>query len=671
MSAETDAAAALHDVVAHIGGQPRPGQSSMAVAVAGALRDGRHLLVQAGTGTGKSFAYLTPALQHSLAGGERILVSTATLALQRQLISKDIPTVLDAIGPRLPRAPQVAVLKGRANYVCRLRLTESESSAADSALFDLPGRLEQQAATLRGWAERTTTGDRDDLPAPVDGRVWRAMSVTGRECVGRARCPVGETCFAETAREAAAAADLVVVNHTLLSIHLAGEVEVLPEFGAAIIDEAHELVARMAQASTESLSTPGLAEAARLAGGLLGEPTAQRWRDAAAEFQDAVAEEIAEHRGPDARIRESPARLVRALALVRDAAHAGLTDLAAAADAETVSRRQAAVAVLTEMHDRAGLLLREDAGLVRWSTPDPIGLSCAPLRVTDRLRDGLLGEATVVATSATLQLGGSFAALAAEWGLAGPGVDLGDDGAGAGPAAGRDAEVAARWAWTDVGSPFDYQRQAVLYIPRDLPIPGGSALADATLSRITALVRAAGGRTLVLASSWRAAEAITAHLRDAAIPGVSLLAQERGSPVGPLVASFAADVSSVLVGTLSLWQGVDVPGPACSCVIIDKIPFPRPDDPLLAARSDAAASRGASGFAAVSLPHAALLLAQGAGRLIRSSGDRGVVAILDPRIGQRSYGGYLLASLPGMWRTSDTAVVTAALQRLRTASDAT
>lgn len=666
MSAENDAISALHDVVAHIGGEPREGQSRMAATIAVALQDHRHLLVQAGTGTGKSFAYLAPALRHSLAQHERVVVSTATLALQRQLISKDIPTVVAAIGGRLPRRPHVAVLKGRANYLCRLRLTESDTTVVDPALFDLPGRLEQQATTLRRWAEQTTSGDRDDLPSPVDGRVWRAMSVTGRECVGRTRCPVGDACFAETARDAAADADLVVVNHTLLSIHLAGEVEVLPEFGAVIVDEAHELVSRMTQASTESLTTAGLTEAARLTAPLVTDTAAQRWREAAEEFQGAVSDAIARGGGMDARIREAPARLVRALALVRDAAHAAQTELAAAGDTDAVSRRQAAVAALSEVHDRAGLLLREDAELVRWITPDPIGLSCAPLKVNERLRNGLLNAATVVATSATLQLGGSFATLAAGWGLAGSGVDLGDESA----MAGAEAE-SADWAALDVGSPFEYGRQAVLYLPTDLPAPGGPTVAELTLARITGLVRAAGGRTLILASSWRATDAITEHLRDAAIPGVALLAQERGSPVGPLVASFAEDETSVLVGTLSLWQGVDVPGPACSCVIMDKVPFPRPDDPLLAARSDAAAARGGSGFSEVSLPHAALLLAQGAGRLIRSGGDRGVVAILDPRIRQRSYGGYLLASLPGMWRTSDTAVVMAALRRLSAASDAT
>lgn len=656
---------ALHEVVGAIGGQPRSGQERMAAAVADAMQRQRHLVVQAGTGTGKSFGYLVPAVLRAAEHDERVLISTATLALQRQLISTDIPTVLGALEDRLSRRLSVAVIKGRGNYLCRLRLSESAADEPDPAgLFEIPGRLTAQGTAVRQWAERTETGDRDDLPEPVDGRVWRALSVSGRECIGRAKCPVGEQCFAESAREAAAAADVVVANHTLLAIDLATESEVLPEYDAAVIDEAHELTDRLTQASTEVLTMSGLAEAGRRATGLLSADASQRWQEAAEAFGDAMHRTLASQSGPDTRIQQTPEELVRALARLRDAAHEGLTQLAGLSGEDSVSRQQAAVAALTEAHDRAGLLLREDDGLVRWGSEEPLGMAAAPLRVGHLLRDGLLTEGVVVATSATLRIGGSFTELASAWGLAGPPADLDADEQAAAPAS-------ASWASTDVGSPFDYPRQAMLYVPRDLPAPGRAPMSDLALSRIAALIRAAGGRTLVLASSWRAVDTISEHLRDAAIPDVPLLVQERGSPAGPLVANFAAEERSVLVGTRSLWQGVDVPGPSCRCVIIDKIPFPRPDDPLLAARSDAAAAAGSSGFAAVSLPHAGLLLAQGAGRLIRRDDDRGVVAILDPRLLQRGYGRYLLDSLPAMWRTSDTDVVLAGLKRLSAASDAT
>lgn len=638
---------ALDDLVGLIHGQPREGQTAMALAVAQTMAGQRHLVVQAGTGTGKSYAYLVPALLHSVATDQTVLVSTATLALQRQLMAKDIPTVLSVVAPKLPRPPRVALLKGRGNYLCRLRMAESGAAATGpAALFELPGRLERQAEVLRGWAQETSTGDRDDLPEPVDGRVWRSMSATGRECVGRQRCPVGADCFAEAARDAAASADVVLTNHTLLSIDLAGGSAALPEYEIAIIDEAHDMASRMTAASTEVLAEAATGEALRLCGGMLSSEVSQLL-DAAGDDLAGALRDLEGQR----RLRELPQQLVRALAQVRDASHAAITELGAAAtsDAPDLARRQAATAAVTELHDRAGLMLGGDERLVRWVGSDPMSISCAPLSVADRIGGCLLPRATVVATSATLQIGGSFAALAADWGF---------------------SPVGADWQHLDVGSPFDYARQGILYVPRDLPAPGREDGSAALLARIGALVRAAGGRALVLSSSWRGVDAIAEYLADADIPGVDLLVQERGSPPGPLIAAFAEQHGAVLVGTLSLWQGVDVPGPSCSLVVMDKIPFPRPDDPVLAARSEAAQARGLSGFGTVSLPHAGLLLAQGAGRLIRRADDRGVVAVLDPRLQQRSYGSYLLRSMPPMWRTADLEVVVAALRRLaESASD--
>lgn len=628
----------LSNVVVAVGGQARPGQSDMADAVMHAMTDGGHLVVQAGTGTGKSFAYLVPALLHSVTADQRVLVSTATLALQRQLLAKDIPTVLDAIGPALPRQPRVVLLKGRGNYLCRLRLQESGGAGSGAEpLFELPGRLEQQAESLRRWADETTTGDRDDLPVQVDARVWRSMSATGRECVGRQRCPVGAECFAEAARESAGEADVIITNHTLLAIDIAGDAAALPVFDVAVIDEAHEFAARMTQAATGDVSPNAIADAVRFGSAMFSEEVRAGLIDAGDAFAAALGD-VGEQRLP-----ELPERLVRALALLRDAAHAALTELGEPEESQDLARRQAAAAALTELHDRAGALLAGGDGVVRWSTADPATLNFAPLSVADRIGGGLLQQATVVATSATLQVGGSFTAMAMDWGLP---TDRGG------------------WRQLDVGSPFDYPRQGIMYVPQDLPPPGREGHGDVVLARIGALVRAAGGRALVLSSSWRGVDTIAEYLRDAAIPGVELLVQERGTPPAALIAAFAAEPQTVLVGTLSLWQGVDVPGPSCSLVIIDKIPFPRPDDPVLAARSESAEARGVSGFAAVSLPHAGLLLAQGAGRLIRSDTDRGVVAVLDSRLATRRYGSYLMRSMPAMWQTSDLQVVVPALQRL-------
>jgi ATP-dependent DNA helicase DinG len=649
----------------------------MAQAAAAAFEGREHLLVQAGTGTGKSVAYLVPAVL-DLLNGRSTVVSTATLALQRQLIAKDIPAVLDrlspALAPVLGRSPVAALLKGRGNYVCRLRLVESGSSAESDpdGLFELPGRLEREAAKIRRWAGQSTTGDRDDLPDPVDPRVWRALSVNGRECVGRARCPYGSECFSEAARDAAAEADLVVTNHALLAIHAVGEAPVLPEFDNLVVDEAHDLAARTTSAATGTLSGNLVRDAVRGASTLVDAALLERCADAAQALDRALAAAELEVAGrPDRRLKQAPQELVRALALVRDAAYATISALSARqSDPDSIARAQRVVAALTDVHDIAGTLIVDDPARVRWVAEDPAGLAVAPLSVGDLLGRGLFDRATVVATSATLTVGESFAPTAVDLGLFGRGGRAAGAPSPSGAAAGG-AEAAGPepgepgWSHLDVGSPFDYRRQGILYVPQDLPPPGREAVAQAVLDRISTLVRAAGGRTLVLAATWRGAEAITEHLLAEHIPGVVVLAQTRGMPVAPLVAAFAAQEESVLVGTLSLWQGVDVPGRACACVIIDKLPFPRPDDPVLAARAEAAAARGASGFATVSLPHAALLLAQGAGRLIRSADDRGVVAVLDPRLRTKSYGGTLLASLPPMWRTDDLPLVVGALERLR------
>lgn len=663
------AVAVLDDVVVSIGGTPRSGQQTMASSVAQALSRREHLLVQAGTGTGKSLGYLVPALLDA-AAGRRTVISTATLALQRQLLAKDIPIVLDRAGPvvepLLGRPVRAALVKGRGNYLCRLRLAEGSSSDADG-LFELPGRLEQQAASVRRWADGTSTGDRDDLPDPVDPRVWRALSVSGRECVGRSRCPYGADCFSEAARDAAASADLVVTNHTLLSIHTSGDAPVLPEFDNVVVDEGHELAARATAAATGTLTAALVRDALRGATGLVDQVLVDRVRDAAQAFEDAVATASAEVAGrPDRRLPQAPAVLVRALALVRDATYGAMAGLAGGRqEPDAMSRAQRMVAALTEVHDLAGTLMVDDPAMVRWVEADGAGLSVAPMSAGALLARTLFSRAVVVATSATLTVAGSFSATAADLGLRGPGRAV-DDGEPAPADPPEDEPSPARWARQDVGSPFDYPKQAILYVPRDLPPPGRDGASAPVLARIGSLVRAAGGRTLVLAASWRGVEAIAEYLVDAAVPGVRVLAQTRGAAVGPLVGAFAADESSVLVGTLSLWQGVDVPGAACTCVILDKIPFPRPDDPVLAARSEAAAARGVSGFAAVSMPHAALLMAQGAGRLIRSAQDRGVVAVLDPRLRTKSYGSALMGSMPPMWRTEDLAVVVGALERLRT-----
>lgn len=612
----------------------------MAEAVAAAIESGNSLLVQAGTGTGKSLAYLVPTLLASVGDDRRVLIATATLALQRQLLTRDLPIVAEAL--ELPRKPSTALLKGRANYACRLRLDASGADLQDQILPQTGGALEEQAQLVREWVQDTETGDRDDLPEPVDSRVWRAFSVSGRECVGRARCPFGEECFFEIARDRAREADVVVTNHTLLAISLDND-QALPDYDVVVIDEAHELVSRVTSAVGGSLSAAAVADLPRVLGKAVPEDLRQRVRQAADAYASSL-DSLAASTDGGGRVTQLPTDVTRALALLRDVTTAATSELTQSGDELEVGARQRLLATVADVHDQCGELLAADAATVVWlgSTPGP-ALHTAPLSVADLLSNTLFAEATVVATSATLALGGSFAATASSWGLGAEG---------------------ASWQGLDVGSPFDYARQAVRYIPADLPAPVRQAISDESLAALGELVRAAGGRTLVLASSWWAVDRIGEYLLDSQLPDIEILVQQRGSPVTHLVEAFRDDETSVLVGTISLWQGVDVPGPSCRCVVIDKLPFPRPDDPVLAARSEAAERAGGSGFRDIQLPHAALLLAQGVGRLIRRADDRGVVAILDSRLATKSYRHFLLASLPPMWPTSDRGTVLAALRRL-------
>jgi ATP-dependent DNA helicase DinG len=648
-------------------GEDRPGQLQMAEAVASALGGSGHLLVQAGTGTGKSLAYLVPAILHATSPERRVVVATATLALQHQLVSRDLPRVADALEPVLGRRPTYAVLKGRHNYLCLDRLHRgTPDDSDDDALFAAPTTtLGKQAKALREWSDETETGDRDDLPFPVDGRVWRSLSVNGRECVGAAKCAYGEECFAEAARAKAVASQVVITNHAMLAIHTLDNVPVLPEHDAVVIDEGHELVDRATAAVSSELSGPLVERAVQRSRRLIEADLADRL-DSAAEALGIELAVRAEGATGSIRLEEIKGSLLLALASVRDTTHAAITALNATMsstkdDPEALATMTRARGLLTEIHDVAGEVLSMDDEDVVWiDTGDrraPV-LKLAPLSVAGLLRTQLFDASRVVVTSATLQLGGSFEPVARSFGLP------------------LDGTASADGAWTglDVGSPFDHARQGILYVATRVPPPGRGGTDDAAMEELADLIGAAGGRTLALFSSWRGvekaeerlAELLPDRLLDRKIVplDVPVLVQKRGDSVADLVSRFAAHPRSVLLGTLSLWQGVDVPGEACHLVVIDRIPFPRPDDPLISARSRFAEEHGGNGFTAVSVPRAALLLAQGVGRLIRTSSDRGVVAVLDPRLATAGYGPFLRKSLPPFWFTTDGSLVRQSLTRL-------
>jgi len=678
---------ALDLAVAALGGEHRDGQVAMAQAVHDVVsqrvrRDAdeppRHLLVQAGTGTGKSLAYLVPSILAATSttasrspGGGRVVVATATLALQHQLIERDLPRVADALEPALGQRPSYAVLKGRHNYVCLDRLNRGPDDDDDNeaALFESPrSALGKQSQRLRAWAESSETGDRDEYAGALDPRVWRSISVTSRECVGAAKCAYGQECFAELARFRANESDIVVTNHAMLAIGVLEAIPVLPDHSAVVIDEGHELVDRATSAVTVELGGRAMERAASRVRRHVTPDTQERLEDAAALLTSELDLAASELIGP-ARIERVDASLLLALTGVRDATHATMTELAAAGRAgkddapEDAASRTQARAAIEEIHDVAGTLLSLGDSDVAWLDPGdrraPI-LRVAPLSVAHILRSELFDQTPVVLTSATLTLGGSFEPLASSVGL-----DVPMSGE-RGTARSGESDHGQSWTGLDVGSPFDFASQGILYVAAHLPRPGRDGVSDEALTELGDLLDAAGGRTLALFSSWRgverAADVLTERFegRD----DRPLLVARRGDPVADLVRQFVDEPSLSLLGTMSLWQGVDVPGDTCSLVVIDRIPFPRPDDPLTAARTRRADESGLNGFMSVSVPRAALLLAQGSGRLIRSREDRGVVAVLDPRLSTAAYGRYLRASMPPFWYTTDPAAVRGALSRL-------
>lgn len=646
----TDADRLLGVVVAGIGGEQREGQQQMVQVVTEAFDGGTHALVQAGTGTGKSVGYLVPAIAHVRGGAGPVVVATATLALQHQLVARDLPGINAALAAAGEPQVDFAVLKGRSNYLCRQRLNDPQESP-DQLEFDSfgstagAGRLEADAARVRAWAADTAVGDRDELD-DVDARVWRAFSVSARECVGATKCQFGQECFAEQARARAGEAEIVVTNHALLALHAVEKIPVLPEHDVVVVDEGHELVDRATSAVTVELSPNGITRALVGARRMVSQEAGAFVDEAATALADALF-------AADGRLAHLPEEVRAALALVRDASHAVLSELGAekGSDPDAVARRQRARSSVEEVHDVAGLLLGADDDSVVWVSRGAGGrypvIHLAPLSMAGPLRTGLLAAGSVVLTSATLTLGGDF-------GHVGRGIGLVD--------ADRDSDAPGGWRAIDVGSPFDFAKQGILYVGRELPRPGRDGPSPEALDAMADLVTAAGGRALALYSSWRGVEAAAERLSD--VTDVHVLVQRRGDAVGSLVRRFAADPTSVLIGTMSLWQGVDVTGDSCILVVIDRIPFPRPDDPLLQARSERVQAAGGNGFAAVSVPRAALLLAQGAGRLIRSPADRGVVAVLDPRLVTAGYGTTLLRSMPPLWLTTDREVTAAALRRL-------
>ena len=655
---------ALDAAVEAIGGQPREGQIEMAEAVANALSDRHHLLVQAGTGTGKSLAYLVPALVH----GKKVLVATATLALQRQLVERDLPKIKGALEKELGRELSFAVYKGVGNYLCLQKMNSAEADPDGEVLLEI-GTLEKDAKRLRAWAETPgVSGDRDDAP-DVDRRVWYANSVSGRECIGKDDCAYGSKCFAVNAKAKAQTADVVVTNHTLLAIEIVDSHPILPERDAVILDEAHEFMDRTTQAVTEELTAARVERAAKMAKKHLPGKASDAFAKAADNFAEALTDFAADVRNDPSkagRLPELPAQLEAPIRKVKEASAAVVALINADSDVinpDSMAERARVKGATNEVQQTATKMLKPSGHQVMWFEPTYSTLYLAPLSVSQVLRANLLTETPVIATSATLSVGKSFDSIAKSIGFV-VNESNGEDSEDEDEFEAGEIDP-ANVQMLDVGSPFDFAKQGALYLPKHIPEPGRDGPSKEALTELAELIDAAGGRTLALFSSWRGVEMADEYLRKVlAELEIPIITQKRGDSVGTLVERFAKDPKSILLGTISLWQGIDVPGPSCTLVAIDRIPFPRPDEPVMSARAAEADAAGGSGFMQVSLPRAALLLAQGTGRLIRSLDDRGVVAILDSRIITKRYGSVLLNSMPPFWRTSDGAVIRESLKRL-------
>ncbi len=591
--------------------EERQGQDEMAVLVGRALRKNRHLIVQAGTGTGKTLGYLVPAV----ISGRRIVVSTVTKALQDQLSQNDLPLLAVALNPILDHQLTWTVLKGRNNYLCRQRIVElSERSQSKLELDEVSVRTKADVKKLVEWSGTTKTGDEGELDWQPQRGAWSMVSVTSEECPGASRCPQGENCFAERARAQSQTADIVIVNGWLYALDIVTQGTIIGEHDVVVFDEAHELEDVVTDSAGLALSPSritSIGSAMRsiirddaMSGGFA--KSAARLRDAIVPFVNKrVALPL------DAESRET-------LVEVRGRANDALESLRTIAtnDESAKQRKLRAQSLCTRFIEDLDLALADRSGFVAYvsGNADRCSLEMRPLDIGPTLHEAVWSQRTAILTSATIPTN-----LPQRIGLTADSFDA-----------------------CHVASPFDYETNSLLYCASHLPDPAQGSRDNAVHKEIYELINAAGGRTLALFTSYARLNAAYDALADKL--EFEVLKQD-DLPKMELLRKFAASESTCLFATQSFFQGVDVPGQTLSCVIIDRLPFPVPTDPLMSARRDAF---GKSAFTAIDIPIAATKLAQAAGRLIRTQTDMGVVAVLDPRLVTKSYGKAIIEMLPPM-----------------------
>ncbi len=593
------------------GGESRPGQVEMATSVAETLVSDDALLVEAGTGTGKSLAYLTPIV----ASGRQAVVATATIALQSQLVEADLPLVAKA----LDREVTVALLKGRGNYLCRQRLEELERAQRTEQLQLLGGRNpDHHLEKVVDWAETTISGDREELiPAPPS-EVWGAVSVGADECPGAKRCPSGDNCFSEQARQRAMAADVIVTNHHYYGLNISSGGVLLPEHEVVVFDEAHQLPEVLGATCGTEVSGGRFRALGRRVRSVLTDDDLSAALDQSAAHVEELLRPLVGKAITDL------GEMVGALVTGRDRSEkiiSALRKLNPGEGSDVAARIERTMLTASRLVDDIDSVLEAEDSDVLWvdgGQNNPM-LRRTPLELEELLRTNLWESKAVVLTSATLSDG-----IIPQLGLD-PGKPV-----------------------VRVGSPFDYETSGLLYCPTDLPQPNNPNHRAAVQDEIIALVEAAGGRALCLFTSFGAMTEAAERL-EAEIDNPILVQGE--APKGALIEQFKADPTTILLATMSFWQGIDLPGSTLTLVTIDRLPFPRPDEPVAQARRDRA---GRMAFREVDLPRAQTLLAQAAGRLIRTGDDRGVVAVLDPRLAtNKSYRWDLIQALPPFKRTKE------------------
>jgi ATP-dependent DNA helicase DinG len=611
------------------GAEERPGQAEMAAAIEKALAAGRHLVVEAPTGVGKSLGYLVPAVL----SGKRVVVTTATKALQDQLATKDLPFLHDHLGKDF----DFAVLKGRSNYVCLQRLREvSGSGDGQLELEELAPTTRLEVKRLAAWAATSPSGDQAELDWSPSDKAWQSVSISSEECPGANRCPIGGSCFAELARNRAAAADVIVVNTHLYGLHVAsGAAAILPDHEVVIVDEAHSLEDVMSDTVGVEIGAGRFTRVGVTVRQVVEDPALiGRIIDAGPLIRDALVPYVGQRVA-----RPLPTAIAEALSdgrLRLDSALAVLRAIDTTVD-DAKQKVLRAVQLISRLVESIDLALSFGETTVAFVSggPEMPKLELAPLDVGPTLLAGIWSKRTAILTSATIPL-----ALAQRVGIPEDSVDQ-----------------------ISVESPFDHEANGLIYCALSLPDPRDPGYAAATHQELEALITAAGGRTLALFTSYRAMDAAVEALKTK-LPFTVL--SQRDLPKTALVKAFSEEEGACLFATSGFFQGVDIPGRTLSLVTIDRLPFPRPDDPLLSARRELLRQ---DAFRVIDLPRASMLLAQAAGRLIRTKTDRGVVAVFDKRLGTANYRWDIVKSLPPMRRTRHRAEAEAFLREITATTD--